>query len=262
MALALALVLALITLISIILTAAHVWWFPVLASQHGAAIDDQIVRTFVLTGIIFFFAQMGLGWAILRYRSRGQRSNYSHGNNTMEMLWTAATAILFIGVNLLGTRVWAERYLHPAPAGSLQIDVVGQQFAWNFRYPGPDGKFGRTDVKFVDDSAGNPIGVDPSDPAGKDDITSPTMAVPVNRPVELILRTKDVTHSFFVRELRLKQDTVPGMVIRQHFTATRLGQYEIACAELCGLGHYKMRSFFDVLSEQDYEKWLKEHAPQ
>jgi len=262
MALALALALALITLLSIILTAGRVWWFPVLASQHGAAIDDQIVRTFVLTGIIFFFAQMGLGWAILRYRSRGQRSNYSHGNNTLELLWTVATAILFIGVNLLGTRMWAERYLRPAPPGSLQIDVVGQQFVWNFRYPGPDGKFGRTDVKFVDDSAGNPIGVDPSDPAGKDDITSPTMAVPVNRPVELILRTKDVTHSFFVRELRLKQDTVPGMVIRQNFIATRPGQYEIACAELCGLGHYKMRSFFDVLSEQDYEKWLKEHAPQ
>lgn len=262
MALALALVLGLITIVSMVIVAGRYWWFPVLASQHGGAIDEQIVRTFILCGIIFFFAQMGLGWLIFRYRARGQQTQYSHGNNTLEVLWTAATAILFIGINLLGTKVWAERYFSRAPADSIKIEVVGQQFVWNIRYPGPDGKFGRTDVKFVDDSAGNPLGIDPADAAGKDDVVVPTMAVPVNRPVELILRTKDLTHSFFVRELRLKQDTVPGMVFRQHFTATRVGQYEIACAELCGLGHYKMRSFLDVLSDQDYEKWLKERAPQ
>lgn len=262
MALALAVVLALITLISMVLFAGHYWWFPVLASQHGAAIDEQIVRTFWLCGVIFFCAQMGLAWAIYRYRSRGGRGHYSHGNNTLEGVWTVATAVLFIGVNLLGQKVWAERFLTRAGPGALQIEVTGQQFVWNIRYPGPDGKFGRTDVKFVDDSAGNPLGVDPKDPDGKDDITVPTMAVPVNRQVEVILRSKDVTHAFFVRELRMKQDTVPGLSIRIHFIPTRIGQYEIACAELCGLGHYKMRSFLDVLSEQDFEKWLKERAPQ
>ncbi len=262
MPLALALALALITLASMYVFAARIWWFPVLASQHGGAIDHQMMRTFVLCGVIFFFAQMGLAWAIFRYRARGQQARYSHGNNTMEALWTAATAILFLGINLVGQSVWAERYFTRAAPGSIQIEVVGQQFVWNMRYPGPDGKFGRTDLKLVDDSAGNPLGLDSKDPAARDDIVVPTMAVPVNRPVELILRAKDVTHSFFVRELRLKQDTVPGMVIRVHFTATRVGQYEIACAELCGLGHYKMRSFLDVLSEQDYQKWLKERAPQ
>ena len=112
----------------------------------------------------------------------------------------------------------------------------------------------------MNDSGGNPLGVDSKDPAGKDDITAPTMAVPVNQPVELILRSKDVTHSFFVPELRLKQDTVPGMRIRIHFTAEKVGKYEIACAELCGLGHYKMRSFLEVLEPADYQKWLQDHA--
>lgn len=258
MAIALALALVLITGISMALFAGRVWWFPVLAAQHGAAIDHQFMLTFVITGIIFFLAQMGLGWMVFRYRGKGQKATYLHGNNRMEVLWTTATAILFIGLNLMGQKVWAERMFTGAAPGSLQIEVTGQQFAWNMRYPGPDGKFGKTDVQYVDDSAGNPLGIDSKDPAGKDDIVAPTMAVPVNRPIELILRSKDVTHAFFVRELRLKQDAVPGMMIHVHFTPTRIGQYEIACAELCGLGHYKMRSFIDVLSEADYEKWLAE----
>lgn len=262
MALALAVVLALITVISTYLFAAKYWWFPLLASQHGGAIDNQLVRTFWLTGVIFVAAQFALAWAIFRYRARGQRAAYSHGNNKMEALWTAATAVLFIGINLVGQKVWAERMLTPAPQGAEQIEVVGQQFAWNIRYPGADQKFGRTDLKFIDDTAGNPLGVDPDDPAGKDDITVPTMAVPLNRPVEVILRTKDVTHAFYVRELRVKQDTVPGLTLRVHFTPTQTGNFEIACAELCGLGHYKMRSFIEVLAEGDYEKWLKERQPQ
>ena len=195
MALALALVLALITLISTVLFAGRFWWFPVLASQHGGAIDQQIIRTFWLCGIIFLAAQLGLAWAIFRYRGRGQRADYSHGNTTLEAFWTAATAILFIGINLLGQKVWAERMISRAAPGALRVEVTGQQFAWNVRYPGPDGKFGRTDPKFVNDSAGDPVGVDPRDPAGKDDITVPTMAVPVNRQVEIILRSKDVTHA-------------------------------------------------------------------
>src|SRR5216684_4012988 len=124
--------------------------------------------------------------------------------------------------------------------GALQIEVTGQQFAWNFRYPGPDGKFGRLKPELVNASGGNPQGLDPADPDGKDDVVVPVMAVPVNREVELLLRSQDVTHAFFVRELRLKQDTVPGMLIRVHFTATETGTYEIPCAELCGLGHYRM----------------------
>ena len=260
MALALALVLALITISSMVVFAGQYWWFPVLASEHGGAIDEQIVWTFVLCGVIFFAAQIGLGWADLplprpgpadsllsRQQPDGSGLDGSHHHHVHRDQPAGAEGL-------------AERYFARAPRGALQIEVVGQQFVWNIRYPGPDGKFGRTDIHLVDDAAGNPLGLDDTDAAALDDIVVPTMAVPINRPVELILRSKDVTHSFFVRELRLKQDTVPGMVIPAHFTATRLGQYEIVCTELCGLGHYKMRSFLDVLSEQDYEKWLEERA--
>jgi cytochrome c oxidase subunit 2 len=176
------------------------------------------------------------------------------------MLWTSATAVLFIGLTLMGEQVWARVHFQGAPEGSIPIEVTGQQFVWNFRYPGADGKFGTLDLKQINDSAGNPLGIDSKDPAGKDDLTTPTVAVPVNRPVELMLRSKDVTHSFFVPELRLKQDAVPGMVIRIHFTADKTGRFEIACAELCGLGHYKMRSFLEVMEQADYDKWLQQHA--
>ncbi|MBI3695924.1 MAG: cytochrome c oxidase subunit II [Acidobacteria bacterium] len=239
------------------------WWFPQSINEHGRQVDQQFMFTLVVTGVVFILAQAALGWVVLRFgRPRAGAANYSHGNNTMEVLWTSATAVLFIGLTIMGQRVWARVHFMGAPEGAIPIELTGQQFVWNIRYPGPDGKFGALDIKQINDQAGNPLGVDSKDPAGKDDITVPTMAVPVNKPIELRLRSKDVTHSFFVPELRLKQDTVPGMVIRIHFTAEKVGRYEIACAELCGLGHYKMRSFLDVMEQADYEKWLKEHAPQ
>ena len=262
MALALAVLLWLMTLAIVVAFAGKFWWFPVLVSQHGAAMDSQFVFSIILCAAIFIPAQMGLGYLIFRFRDRGERARYSHGNNTLEALWIAATAIFFLGMNLMGQGLWAQMQFRGAAPGAMQIEVTGKQFAWNMRYPGPDGKFGRLDPKLVSDSTGNPLGLDLQDAAAKDDVVLPTMAVPVNRPVELILRSQDVTHAFFVRELRLKQDAVPGMLIRVHFVAIRPGKYEIACAELCGLGHYKMRSFLEVLPEQDFEKWLKEQAAQ
>ena len=130
------------------------------------------------------------------------------------------------------------------------------------RYPGADGKFGRNDPKLYNDQD-NPVGVDPKDPAGKDDVTSVgLLVVPVNKPVNLILRSKDVTHDFFVPGLRFKQDTVPGMKISVYFTPIKEGRFEVACAELCGLGHQRMRAFMEVKSQAEFEKWLKERATQ
>ncbi len=265
MALLIALVLTLITLISVALVWAHVWWFPVDISLHGPAIDHQFVLTFIICGIIFVLAQLGLAYFVWRYRDRadGRAATYTHGNNRLEVAWTTAAAIVFMGLNLMGFRIWAAmHYTGPEP-GALQIEVTGQQFQWYFRYPGPDGKFGPTHVELVDDSAGNYLGLDRArDPEARDDIVTATLAIPANRPVQLILRSKDVTHSFFVRELRVKQDLVPGMVIPIHFTATRVGTYEIACAELCGLGHYRMRSFLQVMTQEDFDKWLQNMAAQ
>ncbi len=248
------------TLLTLYLFAAKTWWFPVSITAFGREIDRQFARTFLIVGVVFVLSQLVLGWLVFRYRDRGGRASYSHGNNAMEILWTLATAVLFVGLGVYAERSWAEVHFRGAAPGAIQIEVQGQQFAWYFRYPGPDGKFGRIDPRLVNDSTQNYFGLDANDPAAKDDLVVPVLAVPVNREVELILRAKDVTHSFFVRELRLKQDAVPGMMIRIHFTATQTGTYEIACAELCGLGHHRMRSFLQVMSDTDYQKWLRDQA--
>ncbi len=263
MGLAIAVAVAVITVISVGIFWSHYWWLPPDISAHGWAIDHQMTLTFIVTGIIFVLAQLGLAYFVWKYSDRGdvRRATYSHGNNAMEATWTIACAILFVGLNLMGYHIWADiHFTGPAP-GALRVEVWGQQFAWYFRYPGPDGQFGPTHVEKVNDATGNFLGLDRDrDPASQDDIVTATLAIPVNREVEVILRSKDVIHSFFVRELRLKQDLVPGMEIPIHFTATKMGTYEIVCSQLCGLGHYKMRAFFRVMAEEDFDKWLQSQA--
>lgn len=233
---------------------------PAPITTVGAAVDHQYQLTLYVAGAVFILSQLGLAFAVFRFRDRGQRVHFSRGNNTMEYLWTSATIILFLGLGIMGRKAWAEvRFTDPAP-DAIQVEVTANQFVFNFRYPGQDGKFGKLDPKFISPSTGNPVGVDPADAAGKDDIVLPTLTVPVNRQVELLIRSQDVIHNFFVRELRLQQDAVPGMVIPIHFTANQIGQYEIVCTQLCGLGHYRMRSFLFVVSAADYEKFLKDQA--
>lgn len=261
--LALALLVAVITVVSVAIFWSHHWWLPVDISTHGPAVDHQFLLTLIVTGIIFVLAQLGLAWFVWKYRDRGdgRKVIYSHGNNKLEAGWTIAAAILFIGLNLLGYRIWATMYFAPPPPDALQVQVQGEQFAYYFRYPGADGKFGPTHVQKVDDATGNFFGLDRDrDPDSKDDVVTATLGIPVNRPVELILRSRDVNHSFYVRELRIHQDMLPGMEIPIHFTATQTGRYEIVCTQLCGLGHYKMRAFLQVMPEPDYEKWLQEQA--
>jgi cytochrome c oxidase subunit 2 len=261
MALLLALAITAITLISMYYFAWGPWWFPPFISEYGAAYDKQFMLTLTITGIIFFFAQLGLAYAVFRYRGeREGKVHYSHGNNALEVLWTSAAAVLFIALVFWGQNIWVRAHLRPADAGSMQVEVWGQQFAWYIRYPGPDGRFGRTKPELMKESIGQPLGIDPDDPAGTDDIVATILAVPVNRPVEVILRSKDVIHSFFVPELRLKQDAVPGLENRIHFTASKIGRYELPCAELCGLGHSTMRSFLDVKTGADFVQWLQEQA--
>jgi cytochrome c oxidase subunit 2 len=257
-ALAMATFLVLMTAITVYILMAKVWWFPPAITDLGHEIDEQFLRTFIITGAVFILAQVGLAYAVFRFRDRGQKVTYFEGNNTMEIVWTLATVVLFVGLGLYARNAWAQVHFIGAAPGAIPIEVTAQQFAWNFRYAGPDGKFGRTKPELVSASTGNPIGLDSTDPTAKDDIVSPVAAVPVGREVELILRSQDVTHSFFVRELRLKQDAVPGMEIHMHFTANLPGDYELACAELCGLGHYRMHSMVTVMSEADYEKWLRD----
>jgi cytochrome c oxidase subunit 2 len=256
----LSLLLVLLVAITVYFFAVKKWWFPPAITAFGHKVDAQFTRTLVIVGIVFVLSQLALAYAVFRFRDRGQRATYNEGNQTMEVLWTLATIVLFVGLGVMARNAWAEVHFRPAAPGALQIEVTGQQFVWNFRYPGPDGKFGRLDPKLVNASGGNPLGLDPTDPDSKDDLVVPVMGVPVNREVELLVRSQDVTHSFFVRELRLKQDAVPGMIIRVHFTATELGSYEIPCAELCGLGHYHMHSVLQVMTDAAYQEWFKDQV--
>ncbi|HMG76290.1 MAG TPA: cytochrome c oxidase subunit II [Pyrinomonadaceae bacterium] len=245
-----------ITIASVAMFVTKHWWFPESITEHGPLVDHQFTITIIVCGIAFAAAQIGLGWVVWKYRdsSAATRATYSHGNNRLEVVWTVVTAIVFISLAVMGQRVWASLHLHSAPPGSYTVEVVAQQFSWNFHYHGKDNVFGRTDPKLIDDSALNYVGLDETDPNAKDDSVVSTLVVPVNRPIELILKSKDVTHSFFVPQLRFKQDLVPGMAIPVHFTVNKTGKYELACAELCGMNHYKMKSYMLVLPENEFNE--------
>ena len=229
-------------------------WFPAPINAFGRDLDRQFTRTFIITGIVFFLSQVALAWVIFRYRENGGRAASFEGNNTMEIVWTTAALVMFVGLGLAAEHSWAEMHFRGASEGALKVEVTGKQFNWLFRYSGPDGQFGRIDPRQITES--NVLGVDEKDSTGKDDIVTGALAVPVNREVELTLRAQDVTHSFFVRELRLKQDAVPGMAIKVHFIAEQTGKYELACAELCGLGHHRMRADVLVMSQPEFDAWL------
>src|SRR5678815_159501 len=252
----LAVIIWIITLLSVLLFVSGKWWFPAAISEHAPALDRQFLITILVVGISFTAAQIGLGWMVWKYRDTGSsadRAIYTHGSNRLEVLWTVITAIVFISLGVMGQSVWASLRLHDAPPGSYSVEVVAQQFQWNFHYAGKDGKFGRTDPSLIDDGALNFIGLDPSDQASADDSVTAALVIPVNRPVELRLRSKDVIHNFWVPQLRFKQDLVPGMEIKVHFTANRVGKYELACAELCGQLHFKMKSYMLVLPEEEIQ---------
>jgi cytochrome c oxidase subunit 2 len=235
---------------------------PAPITADARAVDHQYHLTLYVAGVIFVLAQLTLAFAIVRFRDRGQRARFLPGNGALEALGMSAAIIMFLGLGALGRKAWAAvRYTGPQ-AGSIQIEVTELQFQFTFRYAGPDGRFGRLDPELINAATSNPLGIDPNDPAGKDDIVTGVLGVPVDRPVELLIRSQDVIHNFFVRELRLQQDAVPGLVIPIHFTADRTGTYDIVCTQLCGLGHQKMHSTLKVMSERDYEKFLQQQAAQ
>jgi cytochrome c oxidase subunit 2 len=260
MGLVLLVVIWLITFISTYFFIAKTWWLPVGASAAAAGIDHHFTTTFILMGIVFVAAQVALGYLVWNFRDRSAASKawYSHGNTTLEIVWTVLTTILFVGLNLTSSSIWASERFRPAASDAVRVEVTSMQFAWYFRYPGPDGKFGATNPELEDASAGGEaaLGLDTKDPASKDDVVSGVMVVPVNREVEVILRAHDVIHSLFIPQMRFKQDAVPGLAIHMHFTPIQTGDFEILCAELCGLGHYKMHGILKVVTPEEFDKWL------
>src|SRR6266581_9774467 len=179
-----------ITIASVWMFVSGKWWFPESISEHGGSVDRQFMITIIVVGVAFTAAQVGLGWVVFKFRDNAdkQRATYSHGNNRLEVVWTVVTAVIFISLAIMGQRVWASLHLHSAPPGSYTVEVVAQQFAWNFHYSGKDGAFGRTDPQLIDDTT-NPVGLDDTDPNAKDDAVGATLVIPANRPTELILRS-------------------------------------------------------------------------
>jgi cytochrome c oxidase subunit 2 len=259
----LAALLVLLIVVSLYLYIAQPFWFPVLASEHGGRIDGLFMGVLIVTGIAFVLVQGALGYFIARYGENGsERAAYWHDNPKAEAFLLITTALILTVLVFWGQRVWAGIYFSDQPADATIIEITGEQFAWNFHYPGADGQFGRTDVKLI--TSANFIGLNRDDPPAKDDLViQNVMHVPVGKPVRVRLRSKDVIHSFFLPNLRVKQDAVPGMGIEVWFTPTRPGQYEIACAELCGLGHYRMKAALTIDESQDaFNKWLQEAIAQ
>jgi cytochrome c oxidase subunit 2 len=235
-------------------------WLPPVASKHGIGIDAMLTYLLFAAGGLFLIGHVALGVLVWR-AARQRRVTHRLAAGRTEWILSASIGLIVvslgeIGVLAIGIPVWNEYFRAQPPEDAVFIEVTGQQFMWNVRYPGEDGVFGRTEARLIDDAASNPLGVDRADPAAADDIVSLNeITVQAHRPVRLRLRSRDMIHSFFLPHLRVKQDAVPGMAPEIVFVPTREGDFEIACAELCGLGHYRMQGVLHVLSEEGFRQW-------
>ena len=237
-------------------------WLPPLASDHGAGIDRMLHYLLLSVGALYVIGNAVLGYFVWRFCRQG-RVTLRMASKKAERRWLVIpVAVMLVvgegGVFVLGLPVWGKYYGEP-PADVLTVEVTAEQFAWNVRYSGADGKFGKTAFRLM--SLDNPLGVDHSDANGRDDIILLNdIHLPVNRPARIRLRSKDVIHSFYVPDFRLRQDSVPGMTIDVWFVPTQTGTYELACSQLCGFGHYTMRGLVTIVSDADFKAWLAEQA--
>lgn len=243
----------------------HTWWTAPDISTHGHAIDEQMSETMAEAGISFLASQILLAYFIWRF-SRRPKPGEKIRNLPGGAMGLVIAAFLLVGTEVLalgafGARAWANIYFSPPGPNAMPVQVQAGQFAFYFRYPGPDGKFGPIHPNLLNEANQNFFGLDVDhDPDSKDDIVTAEMAIPVNREIHLLMHSKDVGHAFFVPELRVHQDFVPGLDLSMHFTAARIGRYEIVCTQLCGLGHYNMKAYLSVMSQEDFDSWMKKQA--
>ena len=214
-------------------------WLPENVSTYGGEVDYLFYLIYYITGAVFILVTVAMIAFLVIYRHReGRRAIYSHGNTTLEIIWTVTPAVILVVLSFMSQATWAK-IKSSAPPSDLAVQVTAKQFNWEIVYPGPDGKFGTADDLSLENQ----------------------LHVPVGKPVHVILKSKDVIHSFFLPHLRLKQDTVPGRDILAWFDATKPGQYEIPCAELCGFGHSGMKGWLTVHPPDEYARWVKERWP-
>ena len=210
------------------------FWFPESVSTYGPQIDRLFLLILWITGAIFFLVEGALLFFLVRYRSRpGRAAAYLHGHLGAEVIWTVVPALIVIWLAFGSQRVWSQ-IQGPPPPHQLELEVQAEQFAWNIRYSGPDGRLHTPD----------------------DLETINQLHIPVGQVVLIRLTSKDVIHSFFLPQFRLKRDAVPGLTSRVWLQATQTGQFEIVCAELCGNGHYRMRGFLTIDTPEAFQAWL------
>ncbi|MCY3820972.1 MAG: cytochrome c oxidase subunit II [Gammaproteobacteria bacterium] len=234
------------------------WWFTEIASNWGG-IDFAVFVTFWICGVAFVLIGLFMVYTTWKYRRReGLTAVYEPENKRLEWILTIVTTIGVVGMLAPGLWVW-DAYVN-VPPQARDVEIVGQQWSWSYRLPGEDGYLGAVDARRI--SVDNPFGMDPDDPRGQDDVLIERAALhlPIDRPVKVLLRSKDVLHDFYVPEFRAKMDAVPGMITYMWFTPTRVGTYEVLCAELCGIGHHTMRGTVVVDTAEDYDAWLKTQA--
>ncbi|WP_086929486.1 c-type cytochrome [Agarilytica rhodophyticola] len=250
----LAIVLVALVIGSLIFHFMSPWWFtPIASNWHN--IDLTINITFWVTGIVFVAVNLFLAYVVYRYRyDKNKRSLYQPENKKLEGWLTVITALGVAAMLAPGLIVWGD--FVTVPDNADEIEVVGQQWQWGYRFPGGDKQLGKTAARFISEE--NPFGLDPTDEAGQDDIIvdSNEIHLPINRPVKVLLRSKDVLHNFAVPQFRVKMDLVPGTVSYLWFEPTRVGKFDILCMELCGIAHHAMRGKVIVDSEQDFNDWL------
>ena len=232
------------------------WWWTEVASNWGN-IDDTIILTFWVTGAVFCAVCLFMSYCVWRFRySEDRKSEYKPENSKLEWVLTILTTLGVCALLAPGLIVW-NKYV-TVPDGASDIEVMGQQWYWNFRLPGEDGILGLTDLRNIDDE--NPFGMNLDDPNGLDDvlIQGDDLHILLDQPVKVNLRSIDVLHDFYIPQFRAKMDMVPGVVTYYWFTPIRTGDFEILCMEYCGTGHYSMRGRVLVDEKKDYEEWLSE----
>jgi cytochrome c oxidase subunit 2 len=236
----------------------NLYWAPENVTVGGEKIDAILNFIFYLTATVFFLVNGVYIYYLVKYRRRpGVKAHYSHGNNALEIVWTTIPTVIFLGLAIWSNQVWFELH-RPAPEDSLKIDIVAYQFGFDMRYGGKDGVLGRAkDMGFTPEDK---FALE-DDPSAQDDFSSTELVVPANRPVHVYLRSRDVIHSFYVPEFRLYQDMVPGRTIGWvWFEVKRPGEFELACSQLCGTGHYNMKARIRVLPPEQFDAWYAEKS--
>ena len=250
----LAVVIVLLVIGSLVFHFASPWYFTPLASNWDT-VDFTVDITFWVCGVVFVVVNLFTAYCVVRFRHRdGNKAHYEPESKKLEAWLVGITTVGVVAMLTPGLFVWGD--FVRVPEDAMRVEAVGKQWHWSFRLPGADGELGASDVRHL--SPDNPLGVDPDDPRGQDDIivASPVVHMPVGQPIHALLRSTDVLHNFAVPQFRVKMDLVPGLVTYQWFTPTVPGTYEILCEELCGVGHFAMRGRVVVDTEQDYAAWL------